>query len=146
MDEHILGGNTHCQHCVQVKGSKIGSNALFCFFYLYAMLAVGITTKYGLTITRHNDIRDITANWLSEVCRNVEREPPPPPRPQLPLYAQQHRVSEGYGNQRFLIRGILSGQAWSKDQRIKGGRPTCHNRLTGSVPRPKMNSLWWRPS
>lgn len=30
----------------------------------------------GLTITRHNDICDITANWLSEVCRNVEREPP----------------------------------------------------------------------
>ena len=30
----------------------------------------------GLTITRHNDIRDITVNWLSEVCRNVEREPP----------------------------------------------------------------------
>ena len=30
----------------------------------------------GLTIIRHNDIRDITANWLSEVCRNVEREPP----------------------------------------------------------------------
>ena len=27
----------------------------------------------GITITRHNDIRDITANWLSEVCRNVER-------------------------------------------------------------------------
>ena len=32
----------------------------------------------GLTITRHNDIHDITANWLSEVCRNVERDPPPP--------------------------------------------------------------------
>ena len=30
----------------------------------------------GLTITRHNDVCDITANWLSEVCRNVEREPP----------------------------------------------------------------------
>ena len=28
----------------------------------------------GLTITRH-DICNITANWLSEVCRNVEREP-----------------------------------------------------------------------
>ena len=30
----------------------------------------------GLTITRHNDVRDITANWLSEVRRNVEREHP----------------------------------------------------------------------
>ena len=30
----------------------------------------------GLTITRHNDVCDITANWLSEVCRNIEREPP----------------------------------------------------------------------
>ena len=30
----------------------------------------------GISITRHNDIRDITANWLSEVCRNVERKPP----------------------------------------------------------------------
>ena len=27
----------------------------------------------GLTITRHNDIYDITASWFSEVCR---REPP----------------------------------------------------------------------
>ena len=37
-----------------------------------------MTCSYGvLTITRHNDIRDITANWLSEVCRNVESEPPP---------------------------------------------------------------------
>ena len=35
----------------------------------------------GLTTARHNDIRDITANWLSEVCRTVEREPPPPPPP-----------------------------------------------------------------
>ena len=30
----------------------------------------------GLIIIRHNDIRDITANWLSEVCRNVESEHP----------------------------------------------------------------------
>ncbi len=30
----------------------------------------------GLPILRHNDIRDITANWLSEVCHDVEREPP----------------------------------------------------------------------
>ena len=29
-----------------------------------------------LPILRHNDIRDITANWLSEVCHDVEREPP----------------------------------------------------------------------
>ena len=35
-----------------------------------------ICSHGGLTITRHNDIRDITANWLSEVYRNVEREPP----------------------------------------------------------------------
>ena len=36
-----------------------------------------ICSHGGLTITRHNDIHDITANWLSEVCRNVERDPPP---------------------------------------------------------------------
>ena len=30
----------------------------------------------GLIIIRHNDICDITANWLSEVCRNVKSEPP----------------------------------------------------------------------
>lgn len=30
-------------------------------------------SRGGITITRHNDI---TANWLSEVCRNAEREPP----------------------------------------------------------------------
>ena len=36
-----------------------------------------MTCSHGrLTITRHNDICDITANWLSEVCRNVERELP----------------------------------------------------------------------
>ena len=33
----------------------------------------------GLTITRHNEIRDITANCLSKVCTNVEREPMPLP-------------------------------------------------------------------
>ena len=30
----------------------------------------------GLPIKRHNNIRDITAIWLSEVCHDVEREPP----------------------------------------------------------------------
>ena len=47
----------------------------------------------GLTITRHNDIRDITANWLSEVCRNVEREPPLLPLTGeniVPLFANRH--------------------------------------------------------
>ena len=47
----------------------------------------------GLTITRHNDIRDITANWLSEVCRNVEREPPLLPLTGeniVPLSANRH--------------------------------------------------------
>ena len=36
-----------------------------------------MTCKHGsLTIMRHNEICDITANWLSEVCHDVEREPP----------------------------------------------------------------------
>ena len=34
-----------------------------------------ICSHEGLTITRHNDVRDITANWISEVCRYVKREP-----------------------------------------------------------------------
>ena len=34
-----------------------------------------ICSHGGLTITRYNEIRDITANCLSEVCTNVEREP-----------------------------------------------------------------------
>ena len=29
----------------------------------------------GLTISRHNEIRDITAGWLNEVCTEVETEP-----------------------------------------------------------------------
>ena len=29
-----------------------------------------------MIISRHNDMLYITANWLSEVCRNVESEPP----------------------------------------------------------------------
>ena len=36
-----------------------------------------MTCHHGaLPTIRHNDIRDITANWLSEVCHDVEREPP----------------------------------------------------------------------
>ena len=29
----------------------------------------------GLPIARHNEIRDITAQWLTEVCTDVEKEP-----------------------------------------------------------------------
>ena len=29
----------------------------------------------GLPIVRHNEIRDITTQWLTEVCPDVEREP-----------------------------------------------------------------------
>ena len=29
----------------------------------------------GLPIARHNEIRDITAQWLNEVCADVEKEP-----------------------------------------------------------------------
>ena len=29
----------------------------------------------GMTIRRHNEIRDITADWLSEVCSETEKEP-----------------------------------------------------------------------
>ena len=42
------------------------------FFTDHAM----ICPHGGLPIMRHNDIRDITANWLSEVCPDVKREPP----------------------------------------------------------------------
>jgi len=34
-----------------------------------------ICSHGGLTITRHNEIQDITAKCLSAVCTNVEREP-----------------------------------------------------------------------
>ena len=30
----------------------------------------------GLPIARHNEIRDVTAQWLNEVCSNVVKEPP----------------------------------------------------------------------
>ena len=29
----------------------------------------------GLPIARHNEIRDITAQWLTEICTDVEKEP-----------------------------------------------------------------------
>ncbi len=29
----------------------------------------------GMTIRWHNEIRDITADWLSEVCSETEKEP-----------------------------------------------------------------------
>ena len=29
----------------------------------------------GLPIVRHNEITDITTQWLTEVCTDVEREP-----------------------------------------------------------------------
>jgi hypothetical protein len=30
----------------------------------------------GLPIARHNEIRDVTAQWLNEVCSDVVKEPP----------------------------------------------------------------------
>ena len=30
----------------------------------------------GLTFIRHNELRDLTAGWLQEVCYNVAVEPP----------------------------------------------------------------------
>ena len=30
----------------------------------------------GLTFLRHNELRDLTADWLKEVCHNVAVEPP----------------------------------------------------------------------
>ena len=36
-----------------------------------------MTCHHGaLPTIRHNEIRDLTANWLSEVCHDVEKEPP----------------------------------------------------------------------
>ena len=29
----------------------------------------------GMTIRRHNEIRDLTADWMSEACREIEVEP-----------------------------------------------------------------------
>ncbi len=29
----------------------------------------------GMTILRHNEIRDMTADWLDEVCTETEKEP-----------------------------------------------------------------------
>ena len=29
----------------------------------------------GMTIVRHNEIRDLTADWLNEVCTETEKEP-----------------------------------------------------------------------
>ena len=34
-----------------------------------------ICTHGGMTIARHNEIRDLTAGWLNEVCRETETEP-----------------------------------------------------------------------
>ena len=34
-----------------------------------------ICTVGGLSIVRHNGIRDITADWLDEICPDVEKEP-----------------------------------------------------------------------
>jgi hypothetical protein len=34
-----------------------------------------------MTISRHNEIRDLTADWKSEVCRETETEPPFQPLP-----------------------------------------------------------------
>lgn len=34
-----------------------------------------ICSHGGMTIVRHNEIRDITADWLSEVCNETEKEP-----------------------------------------------------------------------
>ncbi len=38
-----------------------------------------ICTHGGMTIARHNEIRDLTAGWLNEVCRETKTEPQQPP-------------------------------------------------------------------
>ena len=30
----------------------------------------------GLTVVRHNELRDVTAEWLGDVCHDVVTEPP----------------------------------------------------------------------
>ena len=48
----------------------------------YCICGAGFSTDHamicphgGMTISRHNEIRDLTADWLSEVCRETEVEP-----------------------------------------------------------------------
>ena len=46
-----------------------------CFSSDHAM----ICRRGGLTFVRHNEIRNITAEWLECVCHDVVIEPPPQP-------------------------------------------------------------------
>ena len=34
-----------------------------------------IYPHWGLAISRHNEIRDLTTDWMSEICTDVEKEP-----------------------------------------------------------------------
>ena len=64
----------------------------------------------GLPIMRHNDIRDITANWLSEVCHDVEREPP-----LLPLTGET--IIPLSANRRDDARADIRGRGfWGRQQ------------------------------
>ena len=44
--------------------------------HLYSANHAMICCHNGLTFIRHNELRDLTANWLHEVCHDVAVEPP----------------------------------------------------------------------
>ena len=56
---HIL--HTQTDHCV--CGSFCANHAMIC-------------QHGGLTFIRHNELQDLAASWLQEVCHDVAVEPP----------------------------------------------------------------------
>ena len=55
----------------------------------------------GIPIIRHNEIRDITATMLTEICHNVSTEPPLQP---LTSESFAHRSANTEPNARLDIR------------------------------------------
>ena len=70
-----------------------------------------MTCKHGSpTIMRHNEIHDITANLLSEVCHGVERQPPLQPltgETILPQTANRQDDAGDDSNVHFLTQGFF---------------------------------------
>ena len=68
--------------------------------------------KGGFVTLRHNEVRDITATLLSEVCKDVELEPP-----LLILNGEEQTMSKIFKKSDEVRLDICAGSFWFTDQK-----------------------------
>ena len=94
------------------------------FFFLYLQHALSCL-KRGLVITRHNELRNLTAEMLGETCKNVVIDPLLTPLtgeefPKFPNTSYQARAD-------VSARGLwINGQTVSCDLRVFNPLARCH--------------------